>query len=331
MRVCVKIGTALVLGWLVALPAVPQAAQPPSDGLPEWQFKTGQAWRWTFDQSVNMKVPQGEFAVKQILDFDVDVTSVEKDVATLALSTSRIRVVMDLPDGKTSYDSAAGKAAKNKGQNGEPVDPKTKPASKEDQDADDEAQKLSRDLMARMLAPVRNLKYSVTLDRHCVVQAVAIEKAVLDAFKSGPLQAFLVLLDKDGFSSGYVGGFIRMPADGRQADQTWRSKVVSSGNVGMGKGIFEHAIRRDGTAKIDGRDMLKFSSTVHMLIEENELTPFKLGKQTGTGAVYFDPQEGRISLSQWTLAAQVFLGGGKVEGEMKIETKSQISDRKKSE
>jgi hypothetical protein len=175
----------LAVLWSLGLAAAAPAAEPGRDRIPEWQFKTGQALRWTFDQSLKMEVPRGGgtvVKVRQILDFDVNVTSVEKGMATLAIATSRIRATTELPDGKTAYDSARGDTAKEKeSRNNDSPDKNKADVAPDEDDADDDAQNLSRDLIAQTLAPVRNLKYSVTLDSHCAVKSVNIDDKTLSA------------------------------------------------------------------------------------------------------------------------------------------------------
>ena len=323
----------LIFGCLLLFPAVLHAEQPRSNDAPEWQFKSGQALRWTFENSVKMEFPQGNIAVQVILDLDVDVTAVEQEIATLAISTSRIRVSSDLPDDKTSYDSATGGALKAKSKADTPNDqakPKT-PSDDDDNDdsesGDGDLENIGRVLMAKALAPVLELKYTVKLNKHCVVQSIEIDRETLDEFRTGSLQSFLILVDKDGFSSAYAGGFIRMDVERRGTDQTWRSKVVSNSSTGFGTGTFEHSFRRDGTAQINGREFQKFASTAQMALDLKNRGQFKLGKQSGTGVIYFDQELGRVAKSEWTLSAEVFLNGGTTKGKMTIETKSQITDR----
>ena len=126
---------------LAALHGHLQGAEPARDGALTWQFKPGQALQWTLDQTVQLRAPQegkmAEVIFKQAVDFDVDVASVEAGIATLAITTARVRLEItdpSLPGGKMSYDSAPVKdpAVKKKA---EPAD-KAAPNEKEDGEAD---------------------------------------------------------------------------------------------------------------------------------------------------------------------------------------------------
>jgi hypothetical protein len=306
----------------IMLPAALLAADPASGRPLTWQFKPGQALRWTLDQAVVMKAPQFgkvvEANLRNTIDFDVNVTAVDQGVATLQISTARIRAEMDHPDGKMSYDSAPEKARAG--------EKKTDKDDPDDDEGDSDAGKIGQQLFAGLLAPMRELRFSVLVDQLCSVQEIKIDEKQLQPFKtSGPLQSFMILFDKDGFSSAYLGGFVKMPTD-VAAEKSWTSKVESSGSGLLGKASFEHELRRDNTARVEGQDLEKISATVQMAFD-NELGLFELGEQKGTGALYFDANRGRLNRSEWSLTAKLLFGGGKAEGELKMTTKSQIRER----
>jgi hypothetical protein len=89
----------------------------------------------------------------------------------------------------------------------------------------------------------------------------------------------------------------------------------------------EHEFRRDGSATIDGQELQKFIASVKMTLDGSESSLVKLGNQTGDGTLYFDAKHGRVTSSQWSVTAQLLFGGGEAEGQMKVETKSEIHER----
>lgn len=304
------------------------AGADPAEGSLAWRFTAGQALVWTSEQTVRLRAEQEDQAfMRRVIDFDVDVVSVENGVAKLSVVTSRIRDEVTQPDFKLTYDSAQ-PAAGDKKANGDA------PSKKKEDDLDPD--QIAKDFYVAMLAPLRDLKVAVALDRKCAVQSIAVDDEILEAFKSvRPLQSLMILVEKSGFSSVYLGGFVQLPDDDLPAGQTWSSKVVSYGAGLLGKASFEHKLRRDGTARVDGHDLQKFSGTVDMSFDGprfKEVNNFmKLSKQAGTAELYFDPQQGRVYGSEWTVTAELLVGltDEKKAIEMKLGIKSQLRDREK--
>jgi hypothetical protein len=322
------INVSILLAAATAL-AAPAFADDPAGEVPlAWQFKQGQLLRWTLDQTLQLRAPQEgkitETNFKMTVDFDVYISAVQWGNATLNVATSRVQADMEMPGlGKMSHDSAAPKApAPNKGA------AKGRAGDAQAAAAEPDMAKFGQEFLAEMLSPLQKLKFSVTVDKHGTVQTVRIDekqKQALSSFR--PHESIMKIVDKEGFSSAYFGGFIRFPPEKPAADQTWTSKMALNRNTPFGAGQIEHVLRRDGTATIDGKELVKLSADVKMSTEPLMADLMDLGKQSGEGVVYFDAKQGRVYSSQWKLNAQIVFGGGKAEGELNLESRSEIRER----
>ncbi len=231
-------------------------------------------------------------------DFEAAAASRAGGRTQLLIKATRVRCESDVPVASFVYDSAVGV------------------------DETDSRAKLGAD----MFAPLKDMALEAELDDRGRIVELSADEELRDLADLGQgYESLNVLLEKDGLSSLYLGGFVELPEDPTNETSSWTSEVRSDNRFAQMK--FVHTAVYAGRERVEGRDLEKFDLKVVASVElPNPATKglLELKGGRGSGTLYFDREGGYLVESQWSCTVKMIFFGGKDEGSLTITSRSTI-------
>lgn len=256
--------------------AVMLVASSPSPGqkVLRYKFTPGQTHRYAVTQKMVQSVATPERTVKitltQTMDTRQKIDAVDAEgVASVTQTVERVRMDMDLPQGrKVQYDSAA----------------KEPPEGIAKAYANAVGSLVNRPIRMRLTSRGEARKVEVPADALAGLKKSVGPAAEIAAPENLTQLANLALFPEDPVSVG----------------QTWKHEATVT-NPAFGKLVIQTTYRYEGEEMRQGRKLDKISSQMTLnLAEKGGVAAMKIKAQEGQGTIYFDPAVGLIVESSAT-------------------------------
>ncbi|MBX7167293.1 MAG: hypothetical protein K1X74_13265 [Pirellulales bacterium] len=193
-------------------------------------------------------------------------------------------------------------------------------------------------LMAKVLRPFTELKYTLTIDPRGNILDVELPK---DAAKNLASQLgsipgggqFNDLLNEETFAQGFKqmsgNGWLIWPETMPAVGDTWKQEGTIANPI-LGRQTEISTFRYEGPVEIDGHQLEKVAVEITMDYDPDDQAKLpikvKISEQEQKGYIYFDRQAGRIDHSELTQHIDMDLEtmGQAFEQEINVETKSRF-------
>ena len=295
---------------LVVAAAASHSAQ--AETLLRWKFEKGQKTHMVITQEMQMKMVMQENPVlmttTSTMEFDWEVTALdEQGVATMSMTTDRIRMKMKGPQGvMMEYDSQSDK----------------KPEG-----------------MAAMMAPMfkgmLNKPYTTKMDSRGKILEMKLPQGLAESMNKLPGGAQLGSMFTEESMKG-MAEIATFPEKPLKPDDTWTRTATIKNPVG-GDMITETTFRYVGSEVRDGRELEKITMDVKMRVGEGGNVKMKITDQATKGTIYFDNAAGQFvsSESKSKMKMKISVLGQDMVQEMeilsKVESRPQESAEKSGE
>ncbi len=280
--------------------AITVAASPPAQGetLLRWKFEEGQKTRMVITQEMQMKMVVQEKPVlitnTSTMEFDWEVTSIdEQGVATMSLTTDRIRMKMQGPQGvMMEYDSQSEKKPEGMAA-----------------------------IMASVFKAMIDKPYTTKMDSRGKILEMKLPQGLAESMSKLPGGAQLGSMFTEESMKG-MAEIATFPKKAVKPGDTW-TRTATMKNPMTGDMTTDTTFRYVGSEVRDGRELEKITMDITMRVGEGGSVKMKITDQSNKGTLYFDNAAGQFvssdSLSKMKMKMSVL--GQEMVQEMEIQSK----------
>lgn len=272
-----------------------------------WKFDKNKTYHWITTTSVVLTAPQGDKEVtgkgSTTLDFDIQV--LEQDPTNgnslLKFNVVRIRSKSTLPEMEFDYDSA------------------------KKVDESDSEKSFATEMITSIAAALLQVEVECRVDPQGVIQVVKYDQELKQQIQSMPgSESTAALLEAKGLNSIFFGGIIPFPKSVIKIDDQWSQSLTYPAR-GLGDMTLTFFPQYKGEVKIKEKELEQFDISIDVSLK-GLLPPtmVKLGKQTSSGAFYFDPQANIVRQCEWKVSTEMLLNEGKAKGQIEYEGRSRF-------
>jgi hypothetical protein len=301
-----RLSPVTLLVGLVVTAVASHSAQ--AETLLRWKFEKGQKTRMVITQEMQIKMVMQENPVlmttTSTMEFDWEVTALdEQGVATMSLTTDRIRMKMQGPQGvMMEYDSQSDK----------------KPEG-----------------MAAMMAPMfkgmLGKPYTTKMDSRGKILEMKLPQGLAESMNKLPGGAQLGSMFTEESMKG-MAEIATFPEKPLKPGDTW-TRTATMKNPVTGDMITETTFRYVGSEVRDGRKLEKIGMETKMRFGEGGKVEMKITDQSGEGTLYFDNAAGQFvsSESKSKIKMKISVLGQEMKQEMEILSKVESRPQESAE